>query len=74
MTTAIRTTQLASCRQCADRQAAVLDSVSASNLNSNRAGQQRADRAGDGAHTHITIDGDCLVVRPLTHNSQEVAR
>ncbi|MFF3459596.1 hypothetical protein ACFYXH_35910 [Streptomyces sp. NPDC002730] len=74
MTTALRTTQLSSCRQCAGRPADVLDSVSTTNYNASRAGQQRADQAGDGAHTHITIDGDCLVLRPLTHNSQEVAR
>ncbi|MFI1184152.1 hypothetical protein ACH4UT_32045 [Streptomyces sp. NPDC020799] len=71
---ASRPVLLSSCCQCAGRPAAVLDTVSASNIEASLVGQRRAGRAGDGAHTHMTTDGDCLVVRPVTNDSQEVAR
>ncbi|MEU7151190.1 hypothetical protein AB0B79_05960 [Streptomyces sp. NPDC039022] len=70
MRAAPRMTRLPACREGDGCPARVLETVSA-NLDVKRAGQQRADQAGDGAHTHITRDGDCLVVRPHSPAPQE---
>lgn len=73
MTTATRMTRLSTCCQYAGFPAVVLDTTSGSNLNAKRPRQRRAEQAGDGSHTHITI-GDCLLIHPLPHASQEVAQ
>ncbi|NUK54941.1 hypothetical protein HRW14_32765 [Streptomyces lunaelactis] len=65
MTSAPARTVLTACSSCAGRPAAVLESVSASNLNGSRIADQRADELGDGAHTHADRNGDMHVVRPI---------
>lgn len=65
MTTAPARTGLAACSSCAGRLAAVLETVSASNLNGSRIADQRAGELGDGAHTHADRNGDMHVVRPI---------
>lgn len=66
MTTALRTTHAAGCRQCAGRKAEILDVISGALLNNNVTAEQRAREHGDGAHTHAALNADMHVVRALT--------
>lgn len=66
MNTAIRTSRAAGCRECAGRDAEILEVVSGGRLNNDRIADQRARELGHGAHTHAALSTDMYVVRALT--------
>ncbi|WP_316779646.1 hypothetical protein [Streptomyces sasae] len=66
MTTAHRTTRAAGCRECAGRDAEILEVVSGSRLDNNLIADNRAREIGDGAHTHAVLNTDIHIVRAFT--------
>lgn len=66
MTTTVRTTVAANCRECAGRRAEILEVVSGSRLDNDRIADWRVGELGNGAHTHAARNADIHVVRALT--------
>jgi hypothetical protein len=66
VTTAVRTSRAAGCRECAGRDAEILDVVSGGRLDNDRVADRIARELGNGAHTHAALNTDMYVVRALT--------
>ncbi|MFJ2007939.1 hypothetical protein [Streptomyces chartreusis] len=65
-TAAVRTTRAAGCRQCAGRDAEILEVISGGRLNNDKIAAHLARELGAGAHTHAARNTDMHVVRALT--------
>jgi hypothetical protein len=66
VTTAIRTSHASGCRECAGRDAEILEVVSGTRLNNDKIAADLARELGNGAHTHAALNTDMYVVRALT--------